>query len=171
MIGQVILIYGLLFGQPAPSGCEPLQSTADQASATLQLDNSAVSTAFDDVRGRAARVAAESAALAQATQALLQHISTADADGRARASQGWNPDMGYADAIAQWATRDAPSDAAALQAAATDPSNGSLPPDVTSLMSLLDVAQQRANQATLDSQPLASALQELSDCQLGAENP
>jgi hypothetical protein len=78
--------------------------------------------------------------------------------------------MGYADAIAQWATRDAPSDAAALQADATDPSNGSLPPDVTSLISLLDVAQQRANQATLDSQPLASALQELSDCQLGAEN-
>jgi hypothetical protein len=170
VIGQVILIYGLLFVQTAPSGCEPLQSRAAQTSATLQLDNSVVSTAFDDIRARAPRIAAESAGLAQATQDLLQHVSTADADGRARASQGWNPEMGYADAIAQWATRDAPLDVAALQVAAADRSSGSLPPDVTSLIAVVDVAQQRANQATLDSQPFASALQELSDCQLGAEN-
>jgi hypothetical protein len=170
MIGQLILIYGLLFGQPAPSGCEQVQSMADEASATLQLDNGLVSTALDDIRASSARVAAESAGLAQATQTLLQHISAADVDGRARASQGWNQGMGYADAIALWATRDAPSDVTALQAAA-DRSNGSLPPDVTRLIALVDVAQQRANQATLDSQPLAGALQELADCQLGAENP
>jgi hypothetical protein len=148
------------------SGCDSLHGNIDEAAAVLKADNAAVTRTFDDIRAQAATVTAQAPELASTQAELVARTNSAEAEGEARASEGWNPDIGYASTIGEWAQRDAEAELAGLEQAVNGP-DGASRPSVVSVVSVVQLAQLQAQMGVTDSQHLMNALQQLADCHQG----
>jgi hypothetical protein len=147
----------------APSnGCDPIQTSVDAATATLQVDTAALEKTFDAIRAQTAPLTAQAPNLRPAQTELVRQLAEVQASGKANAANGWNPSIGYAAPEIEWAQGAAQADVEALQQTA-----GVSPPSVATVISLVQLAQQQAQDGNTASQRLMDVLQQFADCGLG----
>jgi hypothetical protein len=139
------------------TACDPIRQNVDAATATLQSDNATLARTFDAIRAQTGQAPGLAA-----TQADLVHqLDDVQATGKTMAANGWNPTIALAVPAIDWAQGPAQADLAALNGAAAQPG-------VAKLISLVQLAQQQAQDATTGVQRLQDLVMQLSDCGLGA---
>jgi len=147
--------------------CDPLQQEVNAATATLDADNDKLRQTFDAIRAQSAQLATDVPGLASAQADLVRQLDQVEADSQANAAAGWNRGMAYTEPASEWAQGAAQTDLATLQQAAVQ-QNGSAPPSLAAVTSLVQLAQQQVQDSDVASQQLADVLQQLGDCGLGA---
>ncbi len=146
--------------------CDPLQQKVNAATATLDTSNAALRKTFNEIRAQSAQLATDLPSLASAQADLVRQLDQVEADGQALAASGWNRGIAYAEPASEWAQGAAQTDLATLKQAAIE-KNGSAPPSLGTVTSLVQLAQQQVQDSTVASQHLADVLQQFGDCGLG----
>jgi hypothetical protein len=152
--------------QSATSGCEPMQRSVDAATSALQVANAAFAKTSDDIRAQTAPLTSQAPELATTQTELVRQLDEVRATGEANRTNGWNPAIGYAAPASDWAQMSASGVLDALQQGVAGP-DGAPRPAVATVVSLVQLAQQQAEDGATVSQHLMDVLQQLGDCGLG----